>query len=522
MEKYLITDRSDKFRNKSNRVTCNNTCNNKVNDFYKKSDFEALISTRCWIVLVVVYFVCLMLWLLPVLDGSSFIADLAIADLALSISAFGTCIVLWLMCLKSGHSKSGLHSFKSQMSMSDSAKDNFLSSLIMYWFAVSFYISQFFSLQTSVFLITLVSLTLAILANKLADHPANLSRPPKHNRAGSQLRTLVRPAQNKLNERELNRRELNEIEKFISTMPMGVIQWNSKRQLVNFNCAAANILKLPIQSSSALHNIYIDKFIAEQQIVLIPHTEFDQLLYQTIPNNFEHQNIMRNAKVIYKWAELERYDRRGKVCGGMACFEDVTEQIKMTLKIKHHAYFDVLTGLPNRYRLAEEITRVLSTVQRTNFYCALLFIDLDRFKEVNDQWGHNHGDAVLKAFAHRLRKVIRTQETVARLGGDEFVAVVEGLGTCREKAKSYVAQVARKIIATTRTEFVIGTKVSQIGCSIGIRLFNDAQLGSKDLLDRADYALYSTKQRGRCNYTFDETTTSPNHPHTLADFLLQH
>lgn len=510
MEKYLITDRSDKLRNKSNQAKCKD----------KASDFGALVSNRCWIVLGVVYFACLVLWLLPALDRPSFTTDLVL--LALLMSAFGICIVLWIMCIKSS-----LHSFESHVSKYDTVKDNLLNSLILYWFAVSFYISQFFSLQTSVCLITLVSLTLAMFANELTGEPASLSRTPKRNRAGYRPRFLMRPAQNELNERgldksELNIRELNEIEKFISTMPMGVIQWNSKRQLVNFNCAAANILQLPSQSSSYLHSIYIDQLIAEQQIVLIPHTEFDQLLYQTIPNNFKHQNILRSAKVIYKWAELERYDRRGKICGGMACFEDVTEQIKMTLKIKHHAYFDVLTGLPNRYRLAEEITRVLSTVQRTNIYCALLFIDLDRFKEVNDQWGHNHGDAVLKAFAQRLRKVIRTQETVARLGGDEFVAVVEGLGTCKEQAKSYVSQVARKIIATTRKEFVIGTKVSQIGCSIGIRLFNDAQLQSKDLLDRADYALYSTKQRGRCNYTFDETTTLPNHPHTLADFLLQH
>ena len=76
----------------------------------------------------------------------------------------------------------------------------------------------------------------------------------------------------------------------------------------------------------------------------------------------------------------------------------------MTLKIKHHAYFDVLTGLPNRYRLAEEITRVLSISSKDKCLLRSLFIDLDHFKEVNDQWGHNHGDAVLKAFAHRLRK----------------------------------------------------------------------------------------------------------------------
>ena len=88
-----------------------------------------------------------------------------------------------------------------------------------------------------------------------------------------------------------------------------------------------------------------------------------------------------------------------------------------------------MTGLPNRHRLMEELNRVISLAQRTQNFCALLFIDLDHFKEINDSRGHHYGDLALPMFAQRLRKVIRTQETVARLGGDEFVVLLERLGT---------------------------------------------------------------------------------------------
>lgn len=310
-----------------------------------------------------------------------------------------------------------------------------------------------------------------------------------------------------------------EISRFISNIPIGIVKWNSKRQLVSINPAAARIFQ---SESECLMGAYIDQLITSRHIVLIPQTDFDQLFYKTMPNNSAQQDLMSQAQVICKWHETDRYDRNGKICGGMACLENVTEQVKMILKIKHHAYFDLLTGLPNRYRLAEEMARVLSAVQRTNSYCALLFIDLDRFKEVNDQWGHNHGDAVLEAFAQRLRKIIRSEETVARLGGDEFVAVVEGLGTCKDQAKNHVTHIAAKILGTTKNDFIIGNKVSQIGCSIGITLFNDASLNSRDLLGRADHALYRIKRSGRCDYMFDEITTLPKSEIPLRELQFQH
>lgn len=291
----------------------------------------------------------------------------------------------------------------------------------------------------------------------------------------------------------------DQLHQLIPSLPMGFLQWDSERRLVHLNQAAASVFKL---QSKLLLGSRIDQLINSQGVFLMPPTDFDQLLSLDHVRPDVDAAIKSNAQIICKWHEADTFDSQGNVCGGSACLEDVTEQIRMIIKIKQRAYFDLLTGLPNRYRLTEEMIRVRSLAQRTGTYCALLFIDLDHFKEINDHWGHNHGDSVLVSFAQRLRKVIRTQEAVARLGGDEFVALLEGLGNCEQQAKAQVALVAEKIVATACTEFILDDKAVQIGCSIGITLFNDASLDSNDILDRADQALYKIKRNGRSNYNF--------------------
>lgn len=293
---------------------------------------------------------------------------------------------------------------------------------------------------------------------------------------------------------------------FISKMPIGFVKWDNERRLVSINCTAAKIFTNKL-NSEPLMGSPIDHLINHQHMVLIPYAEFDQLLLDNL-NDCAKQIITSRTRIICKWQEVEVHDDAGRICGGVGYLENVTEHVKMLVEMKHHAYFDLLTGLPNRYRLTEEMARVFSTMQRSKSYCALLFIDLDRFKEINDQWGHNHGDAVLEIFAQRLRKIIRTQETVARLGGDEFVALIESLGPCEDRAKKQAALVAEKIITKACAEFNIDNRVSQIGCSIGITLFNDTSLDSKDLLGQADQALYRIKRSGRSDYVFHEPTAT--------------
>ena len=507
MDKHLIMDRSCKHNHAVNRRK-----STKLEGLNAKWRLFCLGSTA-------------LAWLLILLT-SIWVNAADTVTLSLLLGTLGCFITLRLYGLKANFSENNTRSLE-PIILSDSK--------IFCWLSVSLCLLSLLSNPTYQVLICFqlfASLGLAILANKLNQRSNNLSRYSETKplwvetryrakqikaKGSKAKKSKAKKSKAKKSKTEQNisaaKEQLNDLKRFTSTMPMGIVQWDKKRRIVSINPAAANIFQCSIDENSVI-GVCIDQLITKQQIALVPHTGFDQFLFQIMPNDIAQQTTMGmgEAEIICKWAELHRHDRKGNTCGGMACFEDVTDQVKMALKVKHHAYFDLLTGLPNRYRLAEEMTRVLSSVQRENVYCALLFIDLDHFKAVNDRWGHSHGDAVLRAFSQRLRKVIRSQETVARLGGDEFVAIVEGLGTCKDKAKSYVAQISAKIVATAKKDFVIDNKVSRIGCSIGITLFNDATLSSKDLLGRADHALFRIKRNGRCNYMFDETKAIPGNP----------
>ena len=514
MDKHLIMDRSCKHNHAVNKYTPT-----QLEGLNAKWRLFCLGSTA-------------LAWLLISLTSIWVnVADTVTSSLLLG--TLGCFITLWLYGLKGNFSENNTWSLEPII---------LLDSKIFCWLTVSLCLFCLLSNPAFQLLICLqlfASLGLAILANNLIQRSNNFNRYPKPKPSwaescyqtnqirakGSKAKKIkIKKSKAKKSKTGQNinlvKVQLNDLKRFTSTMPMGIVQWDEKRRIVSINPAAAKIFQCSIEENSVI-GVCIDQLITKQQIALVPHTGFDQFLFQIMPNDLAQQTIMEEAKIVCKWAELHRHDRKGNTCGGMACFEDITEQIKMILKVKHHAYFDLLTGLPNRYRLAEEMTRVLSSVKRANVYCAVLFIDLDHFKAVNDRWGHSHGDAVLRAFSQRLRKVIRSQETIARLGGDEFVAIVEGLGTCKDKAKSYVAQISAKIVATAKKDFVIDNKVSRIGCSIGITLFNDATLSSKDLLERADHALFKIKRNGRCNYMFDETRAIPGNPVPLRKLQFQ-
>jgi diguanylate cyclase (GGDEF)-like protein len=505
MDKHLIMDRSCKHSHAVNRYTPT-----KLEGLNAKWRLFCLGSTA-------------IAWLL-ILVTSIWVNAADTVTLSLLLGTLGCFITLWLYGLKAYFGANNSRSLDPSI-LSDSK--------IFCWLAVSLCLFCLLSNPAFQLLICVqlfASLGLAILANKLIQRSNNFKRYPKPKPpwAESCYRTKqikAKGSNSKKSKTEQNisvaNEQLNDLKRFTSYMPMGIVQWDKKRRIASINPAAAKIFQCSIEENSAI-GVCIDQLITKQQIALVPHTGFDQFLFQIMPNDLAQKTIMGEAKIICKWAELHQHDHKDNRCGGMACFEDVTEQVKMILKVKHHAYFDLLTGLPNRYRLAEEMKRVLLSIQRANAYCALLFIDLDHFKAVNDRWGHSHGDAVLRAFSQRIRKVIRSQETVARLGGDEFVAIVEGLGTCKDKAKSYVAQISAKIVAIAKKDFVIDNKVSRIGCSIGITLFNDATLSSKDLLERADHALFRIKRNGRCNYMFDETKAIPGNPVPLRELQFQH
>lgn len=169
------------------------------------------------------------------------------------------------------------------------------------------------------------------------------------------------------------------------------------------------------------------------------------------------------------------------------------------------ALYDSLTGLPNRMLLDDRMGQAVSSAERNGRSFALLFIDLDRFKPVNDSFGHDVGDALLKAVAQRLIGCVRAMDTVARIGGDEFVVVLSGIGEPKD-----AAMVSSKILDELSRPFFIGSHEVDISSSIGISVYPQDAKDVNTLKAKADLAMYHAKQNGRNNYRFFAPGMSPS------------
>jgi len=176
---------------------------------------------------------------------------------------------------------------------------------------------------------------------------------------------------------------------------------------------------------------------------------------------------------------------------------DLTERKAAERQIYEAAYFDHLTGLPNRRFLIEELDRILARAHRSRRFGALLFLDLDNFKLLNDTLGHDVGDALLRQVAQRLRHTLRHSDQLARLGGDEFVIVLEDLGCAVEEAVTETDRVVEKLLAALDQPYFMDGRLVLSTPSIGIVMFDGVSAGIDTLLKQADLAMYRAKAEGR-------------------------
>jgi diguanylate cyclase len=168
-----------------------------------------------------------------------------------------------------------------------------------------------------------------------------------------------------------------------------------------------------------------------------------------------------------------------------------------TEQLYQKAHFDSLTGLPNRYLLVDRLHQAISKSARSSANLALLFLDLDRFKVINDNLGHQNGDLLLKEVAKRLEKIARDGDTVARLGGDEFIFLLEDIGQPKDAAKT-----ARRIIDSFKKPFQLQEHILHMSTSIGISIYPDDGLDDKVLLKNADISMYHAKEKGPGHFSF--------------------
>jgi diguanylate cyclase (GGDEF)-like protein/PAS domain S-box-containing protein len=221
-------------------------------------------------------------------------------------------------------------------------------------------------------------------------------------------------------------------------------------------------------------------------------------------------------------------DASGIITNYVATFTDITQSKADSDEIKSLAFYDPLTQLPNRRLLIDRLQQALIASARNHQLGAVLFLDLDHFKTLNDTLGHDIGDLLLQQVAERLAWCVREGDTVARIGGDEFVVILEGLSEELFDAASHTETVANKILTSLTQAYQLGNHKYYNSPSIGVTLFNDHEVALEELLKQADIAMYDAKKAGRNTLRFfdpvmqESINARVGMEHDLRNAIAQH
>ena len=224
-----------------------------------------------------------------------------------------------------------------------------------------------------------------------------------------------------------------------------------------------------------------------------------------VSNKMPSHSVVTEFGIVEKriWLDLSyRVAVADKRCYGVLVGRDITERKQAEATINHLAFFDQLTNLPNRTLLQDRLKQAMASSLRNGNYGALLLIDLDYFKTLNDTLGHDMGDLLLKQVAQRLSECVRGEDTVARLGGDEFVVMLVSLSESQSEAATLVEVIGSKIIGALNQTYELKDVAYRITPSIGASVFLGQQTEIDTLLKQADLAMYKAKDAGRNTLRF--------------------
>lgn len=238
---------------------------------------------------------------------------------------------------------------------------------------------------------------------------------------------------------------------------------------------------------------------------------YDDVLDTLEDDGYWHGEVMhrrKNGEIFPAWLNIKSVTNdSGNVINYVTTFSDLTQFKQDEAKIHSLAFYDSLTGLPNRRLLYEHLYKILVSSKSDQNYGALLFLDLDNFKILNDTKGHNIGDLLLIEVAKRLQQCLRESDFVARLGGDEFVVLLENLGTDIVVASKISEDIGEKILKVINSPYVLKKYKHHSSVSIGISLYGQSALSVDELLKRSDTAMYQAKNAGRNKLRFYDPET---------------
>ena len=260
-----------------------------------------------------------------------------------------------------------------------------------------------------------------------------------------------------------------------------------------------------------------DEVIGETPLAFGIIERHEAILADLLSHVFERQTFEAEATARRKDGsefeldlQLVPVEDHGQITHWVAFLRDVSETKSQVGLLRHQAMHDPLTNLPNRLLLLDQLEKAINNARQRDSTVALLLMDLDRFKEVNDTFGHQFGDSLLKQIAYRLQNQIRLTDTVARLGGDEFAVVVPS-----PIDADYVANTAKRILSTLEQPFVVDGQILEVGASIGIAIYPLHGTDVRTLLRRADVAMYAAKQ-AQAGYSFHRDEYDSRSPDELG------
>ena len=265
----------------------------------------------------------------------------------------------------------------------------------------------------------------------------------------------------------------------------------------NFTFCNNSMSRLTGCSKEELLGMNYKQFTNEENIKEVLQA-FNEVYDTGEPFKFDWQIIRRSGSEGFIEASVTlKKDLSGKPIGFKGMIRDITERKRIEQQINYMATHDALTGLPNRLMFSQLLNHAIRSAQRHGKQLAVLFIDLDRFKTINDSLGHEAGDRLLKEMARRFRKSLRAVDIVGRLGGDEFIILTDEVDELNQ-----VANVAHKLLTTVIQPMVLAGEECRITASIGISIYPRDGNDEQSLMKNADVAMYFAKEEGKNNYQF--------------------
>ena len=276
----------------------------------------------------------------------------------------------------------------------------------------------------------------------------------------------------------------------------GILAVDESDHIVLANKQFGRNFEIPDEQLSTRDDLIVLKHVTDR--VEDPDAFIERVEYLNSHRDEKSRDELRlkNGKIFDRYS-APLVDSRRQYRGRIWYFRDITDRKLAEERVQFLAYYDALTGLPNRTLLQDRLAKALAGARRRKDKVAILFLDLDRFKDINDSLGHSVGDLLLQEVAERLKTWAREQDTVARVGGDEFLIVLTGL---KDVADAAVA--TERIVNLMTAGFVVRGHPVNVSCSIGVSIFPEHSADCETLIKNADAAMYSAKENGRNRFQF--------------------